>query len=881
MAKESLADRIYREVKQEIKDGKITAEDCIVENDICKNHEVSKATAGEVLHRLTQEGILKSYPRKGYMLNIYSVDDFMRIQNLRFAIETLVVHQLVCTVDSERIRKTFKHLEDMDNITFHSTMAKLLEDPFVEDTLDNLLTKASNSFDHIDFEDGADEIIRYRHHQIIDAILNQDEACAVEALRVDLRLMDAENPIGDIGRWNMQKSFQTSTMSKIIYLSDPQMSSDGRYSAVVQYKANAKDGKFYSNLAICNIKKEETEVYPCDGNVKNPRFCENGGFLAYLSDKSGEFQIYYVGKDKIEHQVTTLRHGVKQFQVSEDGTNFVFEAKLWEQEVEQNRSFTEMSEEEKQQWKNEREWAPQEITQIDYKQDEFFGVRDGSISYIGLANITGKQKLLTEKISCFCPVISPKGDKIACYGMPHTGALYSKRELFLMDIDGQNMVCLTDGMELEGETPVCFSEDGTEIVYPAYMKGEGDTMILYLYKTGDKQADSICLFDEDAEEVSSGVYGLPLLRTQYGQEKPYFQVVRNQVYFLCAWQGTERLYEISLKGKSIPKVLLEGDYSIHEFCKPVKGNMLLTRGDYHSLRDLYLYQMKTGKLIQIQDSNPWMREYDQGEVAAYDVPVKTGIGSVHGWVCKPARFNKDKKYPAILYVHGGPTASYTNDFWHEIQILANAGYVVVYCDPRGSFGYGKTHSSGRYAWGTEACEDLMTFLDFAVSLGFIDENRLGITGGSYGGYMTCKMIMQTDRFAAAVGQRIFVNKATSYGTGDMGFYTAGQEWSSVKIKECLLQRARTSIIKDMDRIKTPLLLLHGQKDYRCSFEQAEQMFISMKERRKEVPVKLVMFPNENHGLTRTGLLHFQQRHIQEMLDWFNQYLKGEDKDEVQ
>jgi dipeptidyl aminopeptidase/acylaminoacyl peptidase len=247
-------------------------------------------------------------------------------------------------------------------------------------------------------------------------------------------------------------------------------------------------------------------------------------------------------------------------------------------------------------------------------------------------------------------------------------------------------------------------------------------------------------------------------------------------------------------------------------------------------------------------------------------------------ICRPAHFVEGKKYPAVLYVHGGPTVCFTNDFWHEIHTLANAGYAVVYCDPRGSFGYGLKFSNGSDSWGMPAYEDLMGFLDYAISLGFIDEKRVGITGGSYGGYMTCKIVMMTNRFAAAVGQRVFVNQATSYGTGDMGFYSAGRKWSEINIKDCLIKRARGSIIRNIDKLTTPMLLLHGYSDYRCSFEQSEQMFISIKERRGDVPVRLVMFPGENHGVSRTGLLHFQQHHVQEMIDWFNIYLKGADNE---
>ena len=123
---------------------------------------------------------------------------------------------------------------------------------------------------------------------------------------------------------------------------------------------------------------------------------------------------------------------------------------------------------------------------------------------------------------------------------------------------------------------------------------------------------------------------------------------------------------------------------------------------------------------------------------------------MHSWICKPANCEAGKRYPAVLYLHGGPTVCYSNDFWHEIQILANAGYAVVYCDPRGSTGYGLEHCDSEDAWGDAAYEDMMEALDTAIRMGLVDEKRVGITGGSYGGYMTCKIIMKTDRFAAAV-----------------------------------------------------------------------------------------------------------------------------------
>lgn len=873
MSKDSLGDRIYHEVKQDIRDGKIGPSDCIVENDLCRQYEISKATAGEVLHRLTQEGLLKSYPRKGYKLNVYSKDDLKKIQDLRFAIETLVIHKLIEEVEPVQIREAFKNLEEMDNITFHTSLGALLEDDFIDNTLDNLLTRARITYENIVFDDDVDQVVHIRHRAIIDALAAGREEEALDALRTDLRIDAADDPLKGLGLWKIKKTFTTEDMGKIVYQSDPQISPTGKTVAVVEAKAKEEDGVFYPEIVLCSIKTGEAQKLLGGGKEKNPRFAPDGRYLAYLSDRSGEFQIYVRYEDGRDEKITSLRHGVKSFSVAPDGKSFLFEADLWKEEIEGGLSFCEMSAEEKQDWLSMREWAPMEITQIDYKRDESKGVRDGSVSLLGTADLGGEQKLYPSDFPCFTPSISPDGRKIAFYGQPHTGAKFSAAELFVMDVDGGNQKRLTDGASLSEDAPAYFTEDGAYVVYPAYYGDDQGNTIQYLYKIKTEGGEPVCLFDPEAQEVSSGVYGTPLCRTQFGQEKPYYQIRGEYAYFLCAWKGTERLYRISLKGKSVPEPLLSGDFSIHEFCLPVDGLMVLTRGDFETIRTLYQYNIKAGTFLELRDPNPWLKEYSLGQITAMEVKSKDKKAVIHGMVCRPANFKEGRKYPAVLYIHGGPTVCYTNDFWHEIHLLANAGYAVVYCDPRGSFGYGLKFCNSEESWGQEAYDDLMHFLDEAISLGFIDPERVGITGGSYGGYMTCKIVMMTDRFKAAVGQRIFVNKATSYGTGDVGFYSASRDWSKVNIKDCLIERARTSIIKDMDRINTPMLLLHGYQDYRCSFEQSEQMFISMKERRADVPVRLVMFPGENHNVSRTGLLHFQKRHVKEMIDWFDRYLK--------
>jgi dipeptidyl aminopeptidase/acylaminoacyl peptidase len=251
---------------------------------------------------------------------------------------------------------------------------------------------------------------------------------------------------------------------------------------------------------------------------------------------------------------------------------------------------------------------------------------------------------------------------------------------------------------------------------------------------------------------------------------------------------------------------------------------------------------------------------------------KDGACEIHGYVIPPAALDEGKTCPAVLDIHGGPEIYYTAGFWFEFQMLSAAGLAVIYCDPRGSTGYGREFAKGEYSWGDASYDDLMAFVDAAIErFPAIDPNRLGVTGGSYGGLMTNRIIGKTDRFKAAVSQRTFSNPATSYGTGDMGFVSESPEKPRT-FADYMANRVRRGSVTKIDAMKTPLLLLHGELDYRCTMEQSEQMFIPLKDRHPEVPVRMVIFPGENHNLTRTGRMHFQIAHLREMIDWFVQHL---------
>ena len=393
------------------------------------------------------------------------------------------------------------------------------------------------------------------------------------------------------------------------------------------------------------------------------------------------------------------------------------------------------------------------------------------------------------------------------------------------------------------------------------------------------------LIDEWDESICHGVHPLRAGSLEYGDHSPYFKLTKDgkYLYFQTGRHGRYSLCRVridaaksetaevsSVTGSVIKpssvEMVLEGQTDIQEFSMNENGQIVTVQADWLHPAELWMNGEK------LTDSNPWLSEYAIADVEEYWVKSKDGKADLQYFLVKPVSFEKNKQYPAVLDIKGGPTTMYGLTFWHEFQALASLGMAVIFGNPRGSTGFGRAYCAGGVCWGNEAMDDLVQFVEDAISKGFIDEKRVGVTGGSYGGYMTNKLIGRTNVFAAAVTQRCLANTATSYGTGDMGFVSSRPIPKHFHMLDYLEDRARGNIISYVDHFKVPLLILHAYQDYRCGFEQAEQVFIPMKERNPEIPCRMVMFPNENHGMTRNGKLYHQVRHLQEMTDWFAKYL---------
>lgn len=289
------------------------------------------------------------------------------------------------------------------------------------------------------------------------------------------------------------------------------------------------------------------------------------------------------------------------------------------------------------------------------------------------------------------------------------------------------------------------------------------------------------------------------------------------------------------------------------------------------LPELWSLDLNTGEEIQLTHFNtPYLQSHSVVKPEYFTFTNADGW-ELEGYVLKPVGYEPGKKYPGILEIHGGPKTIYGSVFHHEMQCFANMGYFVFYTNPRGSDGRGEEFANITGQLGGIDYEDLMAFTDQVLArYPDIDENRVGICGGSYGGFMCNWMIGHTDRFAAAASQRSISNYLTKSLCTDIGFnHNMAQlltnPWEDVATVW------EHSPLKCAPKAKTPTLFIQSDEDYRCWMSDAIQMFTALKI--NGVPSRLALFHGESHGLSRTGRPKNRIGRLTEIGDWFETYLK--------
>lgn len=350
---------------------------------------------------------------------------------------------------------------------------------------------------------------------------------------------------------------------------------------------------------------------------------------------------------------------------------------------------------------------------------------------------------------------------------------------------------------------------------------------------------------------------------RYGGGKS-FRVKGNKLYFLTTVMHDAFLNTLDINGEE--RVLIKANGSVDTYA--IAGDDIYFIG-LRGLRLQELYLLKDEEEIQLTKFNENIIESKKLSIPEKFNIVNDGI-EIEGWVLKPTDYEEGKEYPAILDIHGGPKTVYGDVFYHEMQVWANMGYFVFFCNPRGGDGRGNEFADIRGKYGTVDYDDLMKFTDEVLKAYPIDRSRVGVTGGSYGGFMTNWIIGHTDRFACAASQRSIANWFSKFGTTDIGYYfnvdqNASSPWEN---PEKLWWH---SPMKYADKVKTPTLFIHSEEDYRCWLTEGIQMFTSLKYH--GVPARLCMFRGENHELSRSGKPRHRVKRLEEMTNWFELYLK--------
>lgn len=380
----------------------------------------------------------------------------------------------------------------------------------------------------------------------------------------------------------------------------------------------------------------------------------------------------------------------------------------------------------------------------------------------------------------------------------------------------------------------------------------------YILDMETKEVEKICDYDYSIwNSVGSDC--------RYGGNKT-FKVDGKHLYFVSTEWNSSYIKRIDTSG-NIEKLTTKGG-SIDGF-DVYNGKINFIGLKNMKLQELY--SLDNGEEVQITTFNEWVLETkDISKPERFTFETENKV-TIEGWILRPIDFDLNKKYPGILDIHGGPKTVYGEVFYHEMQYWANEGYVVLFCNPRGSDGRGNEFADIRGKYGTVDYDDIMKFTDMVLEkYSFIDGNRLGVTGGSYGGFMTNWIIGHTDRFKAAASQRSISNWISKFCTTDIGYYFVDDQQAATPWND-VAKLWFHSPLKYADKAVTPTLFIHSEEDYRCWIAEGIQMFTALKYH--GVDARLCMFRGENHELSRSGKPKHRIRRLTEITNWIDKYLK--------
>jgi len=650
------------------------------------------------------------------------------------------------------------------------------------------------------------------------------------------------------------------------FLRGADISPDGSKIAYTVEWIDKKENKYYSNLWVFDRATGRQTQYTFGKNTdREPVFSPGGTQIVFCSVRDKQDGIYMIAADGgAERNLLKRRGSFGNVSFSPDGTNLLFTFRT------QYNAPTDESETEVK--KSEKAPVYRHIKRLWFRLDGD-GWRPEDGYHIWRYDLRAEEaiQLTRGKWDEQAPVFSPDGKTIAFITNHHRDPdKYPQyQDIFLCDLKGKikRKINKPDGPV----DVVSFAPNGKLLAFighdnPKDAWGATNSNLWVAPLDGGKAKNltrkfDTTLYDPTISDMAEG----------FGVGQPIWSTDSRRIYFTAPGRGSNLLYSIARSGGPL-RLEVGGKRDIIRYRADRRRNVFaLVVSDPGSPGDIWTYEPGVAKGLQ-RHTNLNAELFKTVAVGKpQEVWFKSYDGTrVQGWILKPFDFKKRRKYPAIVEVHGGPRAQYGNALFHEMQYLAAQGYVVFYCNPRGSQGYGEQFTKAIVAdWGTKDYQDVMAGTDFLCAQPYVDPKRVGITGGSYGGYMTNWAIGHTNRYKAAVTQRSVVNLVSFFGSSDVGFDDYDEfkavPWDGFE------ELVRMSPITYVQKMRTPLLIIHSENDLRCHIEQGDQLFASLKYLGRTV--EYVRFPEEFHGLSRHGRPDRRLARLKFISDWFDKYLK--------
>ena len=434
--------------------------------------------------------------------------------------------------------------------------------------------------------------------------------------------------------------------------------------------------------------------------------------------------------------------------------------------------------------------------------------------------------------------------------------LYEKSTGTFTDISLETPFCHTDVTPLSGDGLLVLGSD-----HKLYGLNQDPNFYRYHFRSGER-----VVLDESHMHSLGCSVGSDVKMSNLSS--PWYYDGKDSVYFTETIDDSCQLVAIDLKKGGI-RHITEQKGMVVEFVPYEKGFLTLSIRGNDGI-ELFFTEL-SGKEKQLTHFNSHLTaEYAISTPQELTFVNEEG-NEIKGWIIRPVGFDDSQKYPVILDIHGGPKTAYGPNFFHEMQYWANLGYAVIFCNPTGSDGRGSKFADIRGKYGTVDYNDIMRFVDVCLEkCPWMDKERMGVTGGSYGGFMTNWIIGHTDRFRCAASQRSISNWVSKSNTTDIGYYFNKDQIGT----DAWTDHDKIwwhSPLKYANQCKTPTLFLHSDEDYRCWLAEGLQMYYALKY--FGVEARMCIFKGENHELSRSGKPLHRIRRLQEITQWFDQHLK--------